>query len=257
VARARFSNGRSATASCFLLPTCRRNGRFCDSLHSPAEGRSAGVQNPSEINVAQPPLSEDCETVTPRDTCSAMPASPPPTSTPAPGRHPPARRLLPGCSPRPPAAPAPTVPSTSSSWTSYARATPSSESPRARHTVDAHAPGRGCDHPSGTGPERSGLLARRAPHQPWRDHDPLLAGPPTGRIEPHLPGGGLLANLLASGPSGGGWEAVCAGGRDRFRTCGLCRVKRVRPPRITLQCIALQHTRPGKRRCRVWGSGVG
>jgi hypothetical protein len=64
----------------------------------------------------------------------------------------------------------------------------SSESPSARHTVDAHAPGRGCDHPSGTGPKRSGLLARRAPHQPWPDHDPLLAGPPTGRIEPHLPG---------------------------------------------------------------------
>jgi hypothetical protein len=35
----------------------------------------------SEINVAQPPVSDGCETVTPWDTCSATPASPPPTSS--------------------------------------------------------------------------------------------------------------------------------------------------------------------------------
>jgi DNA invertase Pin-like site-specific DNA recombinase len=37
----------------------------------------------SEINVAQPPLSEGNETVTPWDTYSATPASPPPTNTPS------------------------------------------------------------------------------------------------------------------------------------------------------------------------------
>jgi DNA invertase Pin-like site-specific DNA recombinase len=37
----------------------------------------------SEINVAQPPVSEGCETVPAWDICSAMPVSLPPTSTPS------------------------------------------------------------------------------------------------------------------------------------------------------------------------------
>jgi hypothetical protein len=39
----------------------------------------------------------------------------------------------------------------------------------------------------------------------------------------------FAGNLLATSVAAGSREAVCAGGRDRFRTCGLCRVKR-QPP---------------------------
>jgi DNA invertase Pin-like site-specific DNA recombinase len=43
---------------------CRRNGRFCDSRHSPAAMPVSGCPEPvSEINVAQPPVSEGYETV--------------------------------------------------------------------------------------------------------------------------------------------------------------------------------------------------
>jgi integrase len=37
------------------------------------------------------------------------------------------------------------------------------------------------------------------------------------------------------------------GGRDRFRTCGLCRVKRVRPPRLPLHHYALHRITPAQR----------
>jgi hypothetical protein len=46
------------------------------------------------------------------------------------------------------------------------------------------------------------------------------------------------------------------GGRGWVRTNDFCRVKRVRPPRITLRCLALHHTRPSERRCRPWRGGV-
>ena len=37
--------------------------------------------------------------------------------------------------------------------------------------------------------------------------------------------GWFAGNLLATDVAAGSREGVCAGGRDRFRTCGLCRVK--------------------------------
>ena len=40
-------------------------------------------------------------------------------------------------------------------------------------------------------------------------------------------------------------------GRDRFRTCGLCRVKRVRPPHTALRHHALHHIVAGHRHCQV------
>jgi hypothetical protein len=36
-------------------------------------------------------------------------------------------------------------------------------------------------------------------------------------------------------------NTVCAGGRDRFRTCGLCRVKGARPPHVPSTALAWHH----------------
>ena len=77
----------------------------------------------SEINVAQPSVSEGCETVPVWDICLAMPASPPPTSTPSSRSTPWSVPAAIGCSPRPPAAPAPTGPPSPKSWISYGQAT--------------------------------------------------------------------------------------------------------------------------------------
>jgi hypothetical protein len=98
--------------------------RFCDSRLSPARTGLVGVQNPCPKSTSH---NQPCHRVLRRsrawDTCSAMPASPPPTSNPS-SRLTPSRRLAAtGCSPRPPAAPAPTAPPSSRSWTSCAPAT--------------------------------------------------------------------------------------------------------------------------------------
>jgi hypothetical protein len=96
----------------------------------------------SEIYVAQPPVSEGCETVPVWVISSATLGSPPPTSTPSSRSTPSLRRAATGCSPRPPAAPAPTAPPWSSCWTSCVPGTPwSSGSSTAsaaplRHLVD-------------------------------------------------------------------------------------------------------------------------
>jgi hypothetical protein len=50
-----------------------------------------------------------------------------------------------------------------------------------------------------------------------------------------------VRSQLATGVAAGSREGVCAGGRDRDRTCGLCRVKRVRPPNTAPQRYALYH----------------
>jgi hypothetical protein len=57
----------------------------------------------------------------------------------------------------------------------------------------------------------------------------------------------FAGKLLATGVQKGFQEPVCAGGRDRFRTCGLCRVKRVRPPHTALQHHAPHHIIPARR----------
>jgi hypothetical protein len=63
--------------------------------------------------------------------------------------------------------------------------------------------------------------------------------------------GGLLGDLLATWLWEGAQEPVCAGGRDRFRTCGLCRVNAARPPRAPLRHPASHHISPGQRPCRT------
>jgi hypothetical protein len=63
------------------------------------------------------------------------------------------------------------------------------------------------------------------------------------------------------GDRAGCQEGVCAGGRDRFRTCGLCRVKGARPPRAPTSHPASHYNvtaqwwwRAKGTRCRVWRS---
>src|SRR4029453_10246224 len=58
------------------------------------------------------------------DTCSAMPASPPPSSNPSSRSTPSPRPAATGCSPRPPAAPAPTAPPSSTPCTPSAEQHP-------------------------------------------------------------------------------------------------------------------------------------
>ena len=101
------------------------NGRFCDRLHSPARSRSVGVQNPCPKSTSH---NHQCQTVVRRsrawDICSAMPASPPPTSNPSSKSMPWSVPAATACSLRPPAAPAPTAPPSSSSWTNCGPVTP-------------------------------------------------------------------------------------------------------------------------------------
>src|SRR5215211_9119517 len=88
-----------------------RNRTFLKQASLPRhEAPSRRPELVSEINVAQPPLSQGSATVTPWDIYSAMPASPPPTSNPSSRSTPWSAPAAIGCSPRPPAAPAPTGP---------------------------------------------------------------------------------------------------------------------------------------------------
>jgi hypothetical protein len=73
----------------------------------------------------------------------------------------------------------------------------------------------------------------------------IVLGPRTGQRPQryHAHPRWFAGNLLATGPSKVGQESVCAGGRDRDRTCDFCRVKRVRPPDTPFphpasQCVA-------------------
>ena len=59
----------------------------------------------------------------------------------------------------------------------------------------------------------------------------------------------FAGNLLATERCKGAQQPVCAGGRDRFRTCGLCRVKRVRPPYTALWRHASHHIIPARQEC--------
>jgi hypothetical protein len=83
-----------------------KTGRFCNTRPSPATDRLAGVQNPCPKSTSH---NQPCHTVLRRspawDTCSAMPASPPPTSTPSSRSTPSSTPAAIGCSPKPPAAP--------------------------------------------------------------------------------------------------------------------------------------------------------
>jgi hypothetical protein len=84
-----------------------------------------GVQNPCPKSTSH---SHRCRRVMRRsaawEICSAMPASPPPTSNPSCRSTPSPLPAATGCSPRPPVAPASTARSSSSSRTSCAPATP-------------------------------------------------------------------------------------------------------------------------------------
>ncbi len=76
----------------------------------------------------------------------------------------------------------------------------------------------------------------------------------------------FVANLPATGVAAWFGEAVCAGGRDRFRTCGLCRVKTSPPAPSPRRCRLPQHDAAGRHpkfrlragatrscaRCRCW-----
>jgi hypothetical protein len=67
------------------------------------------------------------------------------------------------------------------------------------------------------------------------------------------------ADLLATGVAAGSQEGVCAGGRDRDRTCDFCRVKGARAPRAPMRRPTWQHNVAGQRlspteatKCYVW-----
>ena len=88
-------------------PGSRSGGRlgnegFCNSHYSPARKRLTGVQNPCPKSTSH---NHPCHTVLRRstawDTCSATPASPPPTSTPSSKSTPSRRPAATECSPRP------------------------------------------------------------------------------------------------------------------------------------------------------------
>src|SRR4029450_8381161 len=91
--------------------SCCRNGRFCDSHRSPTAERRACVQNPCPKSTSH---NYRCQRVVRRsaawDTCSAMPVSPPPTSTPSSRSTPSSGPAATGSSPRPPVAPTPNGP---------------------------------------------------------------------------------------------------------------------------------------------------
>ena len=91
-----------------------RTDRFCDSRRSPAMSHPKGVQNPCPKSTSQ---NHRCQRVLRRsvawDICLAMPASRPPTSNPSCRSTPSNAPAAIGCSPRPPAAPAATAPSSS------------------------------------------------------------------------------------------------------------------------------------------------
>jgi hypothetical protein len=91
----------------------------------PEFARILAVPEPvSAINVPHRRCREVMRRCRAWDTCSAMPASPPPTSNPSSKSTPWSRPAATGCSPRRPAAPAPTALPWSGSWTSCGPATP-------------------------------------------------------------------------------------------------------------------------------------
>ena len=96
-------------------------------------------------------------------------------------------------------------------------------------------------HTALTGPERTILDNATATSTCFRAYFRWFAG-----------------NLLATGAVAGFQGGVCAGGRDRFRTCGLCRVKGARTPRAPTRPLAFHHDiaaqrlrRTGATQCRV------
>jgi hypothetical protein len=83
------------------------------------------------------------------------------------------------------------------------------------------APGSGLEQAASS----SNSQARAWCPRPVASRHVDLADPPQ-RLEDGLSRSRpVLANLLASAEPGRLKEDVCAGGRDRFRICGLCRVK--------------------------------
>ena len=103
----------------------------------------------SEINVAQPALSQGSATVEAWAICSATPASPPPTSSPTCRSTPSPRPAATGCSPRGPAAPAPTGPPSRAAGSAATRRHPGRLETRSPWPVAAppgrhrHGPRRG------------------------------------------------------------------------------------------------------------------
>jgi hypothetical protein len=88
-------------------------------------------------------------------------------------------------------------------------------------------------------------LDRRGDHRPPRSTLQLVAS------------NGVLAKGRLSEPG----EPVCAGGRDRDRTCDFCRVKGARAPHIPMRHSALHHNvaaqwlwRTEATQCCVWRS---
>jgi hypothetical protein len=55
------------------------------------------------------------------------------------------------------------------------------------------------------------------------------------------PGGWSSGKSSGKRPAGVSLGSVLAGGRDRFRTCGLCRVKEAQSPHIQMRHSALHH----------------
>jgi hypothetical protein len=99
----------------FDIPCCDRsavrNRSFLRHPPQPPSDRPWARPEPvSEINVAEPALSQGSATVRPWDICSAMPASPPPTSSHSSRSTPWNLPAATGCSPRPPVAPPRTHP---------------------------------------------------------------------------------------------------------------------------------------------------
>jgi hypothetical protein len=130
-----------------------------------------------------------------------------------------------------------------------------------RRPLSAHHPRDGCpDRPSGRPPVGARPPDRASDH-PQRNWTRAIGSSSeaevhTGRgnrwwlgigFERHADQGSTTSRRVvfwkSSGkrPAGVSLRSVLAGGRDRFRTCGLCRVKEAQSPHIQMRHSALHH----------------
>ena len=150
-----------------------------------------------------------------------------------------------------------------------------------RRPLSAHHPRDGCpDRPSGRPPVGARPPDRASDH-PQRNWTRAIGSSSeaevhTGRgnrwwlgigFERHADQGSTTSRRVvfwkSSGkrPAGVSLRSVLAGGRDRFRTCGLCRVKEAQSPHIQMRHSALHHNvaaqwlwRTEATQCCVWRS---